>query len=61
MAIKGPKSTHLGDFKQVLKEGSPGEGSPGSGNAPLGKKDLAGIAIFQPARRVFFSQREERS
>ena len=27
-----------------VTEGSPGEGSPGRGNAPLGKKDLAGIA-----------------
>ncbi len=29
-----------------VTEGSPGEGSPGRGNAPLGKKDLAGIAVF---------------
>ncbi len=29
-----------------VTEGSPGEGSPGRGNAPLGKKDLAGIAAI---------------
>ncbi len=43
-----------------VTEGSPGEGSPGRGNAPLGKKDLVGIAAgcagFDPAHPVFFIQ-----
>ncbi len=28
-----------------VTEGSPGEGGPGRGNAPLGKKDFAGVAV----------------
>jgi len=28
------------------KEYSPGEGSPGRGDAPLGKKEIAGIADY---------------
>ncbi len=42
-----------------VTEGSPGEGSPGRGNAPLGKKDLAGIAgspAAIPVKKIYEPQ-----